>query len=356
MSGNPVIEYEQRPRSISRPALAVFVAAIVAALLFFLIVPAGLVFVAALVVRAWMARRWERGGHGLVSAAVTISGCAALAGVCFLILTPSLGCTRCLSPRSACAANLRGLAQSMNLYAADNADQYPIVPFAPYAGVSNAPSGKSSGTSDADKAMQKLFAPASPHAGDVQSSMWMLVLAGQVSPKQFVCPGDPFADKAAATATDAAGNYFDGFPNSRQLSYSMAYPWNGDGKPGAWWKNATDASLPIVADMAPRQGTGRPARNVTPAALPRDPRTWNSANHEGDGQNVAFGDGHADFVRNADAGQAGDNIYSMSASPSKGPAQFGGIATGGAAPDLRAEQPPFDVVMLPVRDATTGGM
>lgn len=186
--------------------------------------------------------------------------------------------------------------------------------------------------------------------------MWILVVTGQVSAKQFACGGDRFADHSKVQAADKAGNLYLNFQSPKQLSYSTAYPWNADGKPGAWWASTGDASLPLIADMAPRQGTGKPARNVVPSNNPLDPKTWNSANHEGDGQNVGFADGHAEFQRRPDVGQRDDNIYSMSASPSKGPAQFGGIPAGAAAPMLTADKAPFDIIMLPVRDETTGKM
>jgi prepilin-type processing-associated H-X9-DG protein len=108
--------------------------------------------------------------------------------------------------------------------------------------------------------------------------------------------------------------------------------------------------------MNPLQGTGTPTRDMTPAQAPADNRTWNSGNHEGDGQNVGFGDGHAEFCRRPDVGQDNDNIYTMSASPSKGPAQFGGIPAGKTAPLLTADKAPYDIIMLPVRNETTGAM
>jgi hypothetical protein len=258
-------------------------------------------------------------------------------------------------PRSTCAANVRGIMQAMVVYASDNNGMYPTVPYAPYASGAGEPKGVTCGTSDGEKAQQRFFAEPFPQAGNVTAAVWMLVMNGQVGAKQFVCRSDPFV-RGAALPTDGKGVWYNNFQSGKQLSYSMAYPWNAKGEPGAWWRNTVDAELPIVADMTPGQGTGKPKRNVTPSAVPTDGRTWNSGNHQGDGQNVGFADAHSEFVRRPDVGQEGDNIYAMSGVPSRGPARVGGVAAGAAAPQLMAEKKPFDVVMVPVRDESSGGM
>jgi len=107
--------------------------------------------------------------------------------------------------------------------------------------------------------------------------------------------------------------------------------------------------------MAPLNGTGTPRRDLTRAVV-SDPKMRNSANHAGEGQNVAFADAHTEFVRRPDIGQDDDNIWTSSGDPSRGPAANGGVAAGKYSPSLLADKVPFDVVMYPVRDAGTGGM
>jgi hypothetical protein len=282
--------------------------------------------------------------------------CGVLAVLVVLVLWPNRDRDGRLSWRSVCAANLRGIMQSFLVYAGDNNGAYPTVAYAPYGTVSNAVKGVSTGTTKPEAAIERYYRVPNAQAGSVPACLWMLVVNGQVGAKQFVCGEDRFGNRNGTAATDRAGNFFDNFQNARQLSYSAAYPWNGEGKAGAWWKDTQDASLPIVADMAPLQGTGKPKRDLTPASAPVDRRTWNSGNHAGEGQNVGFGDGHAEFVRSADVGQDGDNIYSMSGVPSRGPARFGGVAAGAAGPVLMGDKAPFDVVMVPVRDEGTGSM
>jgi hypothetical protein len=336
----PVLEYHTVPPT-SRAAIFIFVAAIVAAVGFFLIVPALLVMLGAIIIQGNLSQRKDVSGEGLAKAASGISAAAVLLGMVALVLMPSIGSTHVRSNGSVCAANIRGIGQSMAVYAGDNNGAYPIVAFAPYATVPNEAKGTPT-AKDVDAALRQYYAVPSPQAGSVQACLWVLVLTGQVAPLQFVCKSDPFA-AGGASATDKAGNYYNNFQNGKQLGYSMAYPWNADGRPGAWWTNTSDAGLPIIADM-------------TPASLPKDNKTWNSANHNGDGQNVGFGDSHAEFCRSPNVGHNNDNIYTMSASPSTGPAQFGGIPAGKAAPVLTADKAPYDIIMLPVRNETTGAM
>jgi len=326
---------------------------------FYGVVPPLVALVVAIVVSSVMKSRGVVAGTGLANAAVRISGWSAAVGVVFVMMNASLcGCggSRELSNRSVCSANLRGIVQSMNVYAEENRGRYPVVPFAPYMQVSNEPRGMAAAGDEAG-ALRAMYEGPSGQAGSVPACMWVMVLTGQVSAKQYVCKSDP-AVTQAAEVKDRAGNYFDNFQAGDRLSYSMAYPWNSAGETGAWWKaqsgKGTDM-LPLIADMTPKQGSGNPARNLVPSAVPSQRSTWNSANHEGDGQNVGFADGHAEWCKSPDVGQDRDNIYGMSASPSHGAARFGGIPAG-QTPRLEAEGMPFDVVMLPVRDAGTNGM
>jgi hypothetical protein len=154
---------------------------------------------------------------------------------------------------------------------------------------------------------------------------------------------------------DKAGRYHDNFQNGNQLSYSIAYPWMADGSAAPYWKATIDASIPLMSDVAPLQGTGTPPGLAADVIAKPLTRSANSANHEGDGQNVVFGDNHVEFTRLPTCGQSSDNIFTSSGSPSTGPLEFGGIPAGTAAPTLTATKAPYDIVMLPVRNSTTGG-
>src|SRR5579875_3200813 len=61
----------------------------------------------------------------------------AIIALLIAILLPSLGKARELSNRSYCAANCRGVMQSLNVYATDNSDAFPIVGVLPAQGTYN---------------------------------------------------------------------------------------------------------------------------------------------------------------------------------------------------------------------------
>jgi hypothetical protein len=351
MAEDRVLAYEAPPR-VSRLAIGVFWAAVGSAFLFFLVVPPLILFLVALWAQGQVAGTLDTRGQRYANAAAMISIGACVLGVLFLILMPSHAGHPIHSARAVCASNLRGIMIMMNVYAADNNDKYPIVAFAPYsAGLNDVKAA--AGPAKADDAIREYYNPPHRQAGSVQAILWQLVLRGDVRPKSFLCRNDPLANVPASVAT-AAGGYYDNFQAAHQLSYSMAYPWKADGTVGTWWTSTTDASLPMMADVTPEHGTGTPVRNMTPAAKPANPATWNSTLHEGYGQNVAFADTHVEFTRSPDCGQRDDNIYAASGTPSRGPAQFGGVPAGKTMPLLTADTPPYDMVMLPVRNASTG--
>jgi hypothetical protein len=276
----------------------------------------------------------------------------AILGVAFLgaiglMLIPAR--TREKGGRSYCATNLRGTVQSMNVYASDNSDMYPIVSSKGGYALAAAGSGVAGGTPEAT--LRSMYG-----AGDVPSvtqNMWLLVLTGAVSPKQFICRQD-MAPKISAMTTVSAPfpvNFVDanGRRSDFAYSYSFAYPWEStpDAKVGEWWKNRTDAELPLISDMSPLAGTGKPA------ATPADPtrREANSFNHNRDGQNVGYGDAHAEFTRAPSVGQKDDNIFTFN----RGVTSKTGTAFTGGVPDVGTGGSPgaFDICLVPAADGDT---
>ncbi len=289
------------------------------------------------------------GGRGLAIAGIIVSACSFLLIVPLLIaiLLPFLGKARELANRGTCAANLRGIAQSMAVYAADNEDKFPII--SPHGGYALAAGGSGTPQSDADATVKSIYKSPAP---SVPQNLWILVLNGQVSPKQFLCKSDPAATTAAflVKGSDYQTNFNNGTgPSDFSYSYSFAYPWTEKGDVGGWWSTpGADSSTPLIADMAPLAGTG------SPAATPDTPgRAANSFTHQRDGQNVAYGDCHVEFQRLPAAGNDNDNIYTFDMGT---PVPTGHNFGGGAVPSIGTGGTPgnWDICLVPAADAGAG--
>lgn len=293
---------------------------------------------------------------GIVTGAI---GMIIIGPMLIAIMLPALGKARELSNRSVCAANVRGIVQSMVIYAADNDERYPIVAEPGGYGLAAAGSGTPAATPEATIAsMYK-----GPKSPSMTQNMWLLVLDGSVAPRQFLCKSDPAPAKAASQIIGGlyATNFNDGTaPSDMAYSYSFACPWTTTagsgpsgpippGSVGGWWRNSMDAGLPLMADMAPLEGTG------TPAATPSDGRSRNanSFSHQRDGQNVGFGDAHAEFVRTPAAGEMNDNIYTGNG----GVPIERGTPFSGKAPNVGAGPGPsgaWDTCLVPAADGNAG--
>ena len=114
----------------------------------------------------------KRRGFTLIELLVVV----AIIALLIAILLPSLGKAKELSNRSVCAANIRGIMQSMVVYSADNSDSYPYL--GPTAIGSKAPVGNT--------------------PGGLMNDVFYLVGSGAVAPKQFVCKSDNYAQPATS--------------------------------------------------------------------------------------------------------------------------------------------------------------
>jgi hypothetical protein len=262
--------------------------------------------------------------------------------------------------RKKCAANLRGIMQSLSVYAADNADAYPVLP--PKVSTTYDVTLKDDpGDKDASKAIRTLFTD-KKYADNPMANLWLLVLTGQVAPRQFLCPSDTFATKAA---TPTKGDlYYYNFCESNNVSYSSAYPWDGNdgrGRVAGLWRNQSDPTLPLMSDMAPYLGEkaklGEPA--TRPAGSketePVDPE-WavkkaNSQNHAFEGQNIGYGDAHVDWASHPNMGQNGNSIWGIREKPDDDGVREIPIEAGTLPHAIGGSQDNYDIVMVPTRDS-----
>ncbi len=317
------------------------------------------------------------------------------------ILLPALAKARELANRAVCMANIRGIIQSMITYGQSNNGTFPAMqPFnqlgsgmaylnAPWEAGTSGNSGGWSPTADAMVQSWFYLGPGQtlPGVDDPFTSMWLLVLQGYDTPAGFICPSDPIGgaygpSEQYITGANNAPEYQSSFGvcpaspwespaapitnwNGQGLSYSIAFPWNGDFKAiGRWWTtNGANTLVPLVSDMAPfddvngdTTGTFLRVTTTLPTANTYGPYIYNSGNHAGDGQNVGFGDDHVTWETSPYVGENGDNIFTYTTATGvvNGTTDTNQVGLTGqyqstSGPIITTYSQPYDTCMTPVR-------
>jgi prepilin-type processing-associated H-X9-DG protein len=246
-----------------------------------------------------------------------------------LIAVILIGCQRRhghSSGRMQCAMNLRQIGQALLLYANENRGAFPRTVYVPAEQVVPVwGTGASAGNP---------FGPDGPAPNDVTAAIFLLLRTQDITPEVFTCPSSLDERDRRASHTEALqrSNFSD---IAKNLSYSMQnpYPNAGIDMGETWWTNTMSAEYAIAGDMNPGVTEDRVnVATVTTVSSSADMRRANSPNHDGDGQNVLYGDGHVEFQQNPFVGVKRDNIYTS---------QFGGVVASSANGD--------DSVLLPPR-------
>ena len=299
--------------------------------------------------------------------------------VCLGLLTamsvPLLGLARQRNRRALCAENIRGIVQSMYIYAQSNRSIFPATPGPMGKFYSNCPKPPASGggtPATSSKVVADWYgnghAPAGRDLGNPLACLWMLVINGQLRPADLICPADPIATRPSLALKKGDpqdwpksvcycnfgimrhGGRFNELGKGE--SYSIAYPWraaNGRAPApvGRWWTLNDGGDVPVVSDMAPAdvKAPGKFDRDTTrvppipagqlrinvqppsgaksgankvqgpPRPAGRALSIYNSGNHRGAGQNVGFGDDHVAWETTPYCGQSNDNIFTYARRP-----------------------------------------
>jgi hypothetical protein len=162
----------------------------------------------------------------------------------------------------------------------------------------------------------------------VTMNLWKLVRAEFAQVEIFICPSSEQAGNKVNIRQDNASadsTFYLDFPwasgtgspvNDKTISYSTVQPWSNLGSSrGTWdqWSSDMDPRCVIAADqnngndptsgqVTTNNGDNSPAFTTLKASV-------NSKNHQGDGQNATFGDGHVSWTTSAYTGISNDNIY-----------------------------------------------
>ncbi len=263
--------------------------------------------------------RIERSGGKLSGEGFAVVGIAVSAVVFFTagIAMPALGRARQLSFRAICANNLSHMNKAMRIYANDYDDELPR------AGGKNSTWGPTIADYKATT-RRTAFGLARDGGGgraNISSSFYLLVKYAEVTPRLFVCPGDPGVTDFRLSDYDVRDKeYFEVWDFGPYPAGHCIYSYHMPYGPHAL-KTASDPGMAIVADRNP--WIDAPAAKAKDFSLfkwdgdDHRQRAGNAIAHLEDGQNVVFNDGHVAFEKRAFCGVDKDNIYTFSAGPPK---------------------------------------
>jgi prepilin-type N-terminal cleavage/methylation domain-containing protein/prepilin-type processing-associated H-X9-DG protein len=269
-----------------------------------------------------MSKQTRRKGFTLVELLVVIGIIALLIS----ILLPSLNRARETANRVKCGSNMRQIGQAIQLYCNENKGNYPRTSYTP--------GTAATGTWDATNGV----ATADPFVtnitiNDVVKPMFLLIRTQDITPEVFICPSSNDEKDTYGTAAGESAQWKVTFSKTNNLSYSMANPYpDANAVNNSYKLNATTgAEFAIAADKNPEGGTNYDVTAPTNATSATSiMQKANSPNHQGQGQNVLYGDGHAEFQQNPFCGSKRDNIYTSSSDATGNNPTGGGHPTKGS--------------------------
>ncbi len=227
----------------------------------------------------------------------------AIIGVLLAILLPATEHVRHKAYIDKCASNLRQIGLALSTYENENHGYWPRTRYDPT--TADAPV-KGTGTTAADP-----FTPGTAVApNDVTAGVFLLMRVERLPPVLFICP---YNDETSFVADPADPSGRSNFTDQKQnLAYSFAnpYPNVAAAANGYSLTSRLGVTVPIGADKNPGRGEGNDDVYGPSANSPgRDMEQANSANHEREGQNVLYADGHVKYEPTPFVGVGRDNIY-----------------------------------------------
>ncbi len=262
------------------------------------------------------------------------------------ILLPSLNRARETANRVKCASNLRQIGQAMLLYSNENRGQWPRTHHA------TGTAGYTFGTGVTADDPFKDASGTRPDNNDVTAALFLLIRTQDIGTEVFTCPSDNAEkDDLEREAPTQRSN----FTKNSNLSFSIAnpYPATAATSLGYRWNANQNPEFAVMADMNPGSAS---AANLTSSSSQKQIKDngGNSTNHDKDGQNVLFGDGHAEFLNTPFVGVSKDNIYTrtaVSGSAGSETINAGAASTAATTTDATPNHQ-YDSVLLPTEADT----
>ncbi len=255
-------------------------------------------------------------GHRSAFTLLEILAVIFIIAIVIAVLLPTISNTRGhTSNRVKCGSNMRQIGQAIQLYANENKGAYPRTFYV----VSGSLTFSNDGTDSAvardpfgDKGL-----PGKVGDNDVIAAIFLLIRTQDITPEVFICPSSNAEKDVYGTAAGISAQSKTSFTDWRKnLSYSLANPYPDEAaiKNGYKLDATTGAEFAIAADLNPGVGDGYDVTAPKETSSQVEMQKANSRNHSGQGENVLYGDGHAEFQQNPFSGHKRDNIYTVSGS------------------------------------------
>jgi prepilin-type processing-associated H-X9-DG protein len=206
--------------------------------------------------------------------------------------------------RVRCSSNLRQIGQAILLYSNDNRGAYPRTR------VSTGPERVPVWGTGVPATQP--FADDGPAENDVTAALFLLLRTQDITSEVFTCPTSDQGKDTFGGGSNAAIHRSNFTNVKKNLSYAYQNPYPSQSAIDKDFKlnNSIGAEFAVAADIGPgTAGSGDNVFAVTATSSAKDMKQGNSSNHDKDGQNILYGDGHVAWESNPFAGVSRDNIY-----------------------------------------------